>query len=85
MSSVLTIKTRNEINPNDFQIRSGKVRQALEWLIENNPLYHDVQLSEENLESLPDDGNVYDLVNGYQDTADNQQKLIMIKLMKVFK
>ncbi|TFK60577.1 hypothetical protein BDN72DRAFT_749088, partial [Pluteus cervinus] len=37
-------------------VRGDKVRSALKWLKNNNPLYVDVQISEENLRNLPSDG-----------------------------
>jgi len=42
---------------------SGKVRAALLWLKDNNPFYFDIELSEENLASLPDDENVYNQIS----------------------
>ena len=35
-----------------LQVRPSKVRAALEWLIASNPLYGDVQISEENFAEL---------------------------------
>lgn len=35
-------------------VRREKVRHALEWLKENNPLYKDVKVDEQNLDALPD-------------------------------
>lgn len=49
----------------DFHVRAGKVRSALEWLKINNPWYHDVTVSEENMALLPEDGNVYQEVRQY--------------------
>lgn len=66
LRSVLTVKTRSDVNPVEFQIRSAKVRSALEWFIENNPLYDGVELSEDNLRCLPEDDNVYELVKGFE-------------------
>ena len=48
-----------------FIVRRRKVEVALRWLIENNPLYRDVELCEETLFSLPADGipsEVYDSI-----------------------
>ncbi|KAF8342666.1 uncharacterized protein EI90DRAFT_2818082, partial [Cantharellus anzutake] len=40
-------------NARPLIVRQEKVRLALEWLIHNNPLYADVILHEEHLNSLP--------------------------------
>jgi len=36
------------------------VKDALQWLVKNNPYYFDVHISEENLNSLPNSGNVFE-------------------------
>lgn len=48
-----------------FIVRRRKVEVALRWLISHNPLYHDVEVCEESLSSLPRDGipsQVYDSI-----------------------
>jgi len=42
--------------PSMFRVRRWKVREALVWLKENNPLYADINISEERLMELPEDG-----------------------------
>ena len=48
-----------------FIVRRRKVEVALRWLIAYNPLYHDVEVCEDALSSLPRDGipsQVYDSI-----------------------
>lgn len=58
--------------PNDlhlkkiFTVRRQKVKDVLIWLKLNNPYYANVQISEENLNKLPDDdipSNIYDNIS----------------------
>ena len=42
--------------PGMFRVRRWKVREALMWLKANNPLYTDIEISEERLLELPEDG-----------------------------
>ncbi|KAK3922580.1 3-ketoacyl-CoA thiolase, peroxisomal [Frankliniella fusca] len=44
-------------------VRAARVRRALIWLKQNNLHYEHIEISEENLSLLPDDGNVIDIVN----------------------
>ena len=73
LSSVITVKTTKETNPVEFQVRAEKVKTALRWLLDNNPLYHDIELSEDNVNALPDDGNVYNQLKGYTEMDGNEQ------------
>lgn len=41
------------ILPDMFRVRRRRVRDALVWLKANNPLHHDIDISEERLELLP--------------------------------
>ncbi|KIO11878.1 hypothetical protein M404DRAFT_98925, partial [Pisolithus tinctorius Marx 270] len=38
-----------------FRVRREAVHEALQWLKQNNPLYHDITISEQRLMTLPDD------------------------------
>ncbi len=38
-----------------LRVRRRKIKAALEWLIQNNPLYKDIKFSEKNMNDLPDD------------------------------
>jgi len=44
-------RLRNQVKP--LVVCREKVCQALVWLKDNNPLYKDVEISEQNLDSLP--------------------------------
>jgi hypothetical protein len=46
-----------------FLVRREKVRQALLWLKEHNPLYKDVELDYEALAQLPEEGIVPEIYN----------------------
>ncbi len=47
---------REPTMPAMFRVRRWKVREALLWLKANNPLYSDIEISEERLLELPEDG-----------------------------
>jgi hypothetical protein len=42
--------------PKALYARRRKIREALQWLNTNNPLYKDIIISEERLELIPEDG-----------------------------
>ncbi|KAK3931894.1 putative transcriptional regulator SLK1, partial [Frankliniella fusca] len=61
LNSVISIRFEQSSGTyHDFHIRQGRVRNALMWLKANNPLYSHIEISEENLQMLPQDGNVTD-------------------------
>ena len=47
---------RESMMPAFFRVRRWRVREGLLWLKSNNPLYQDIEISEENLLELPEDG-----------------------------
>jgi hypothetical protein len=47
---------REPTMPAMFRVRRWKVREALLWLKANNLLYADIEISEERLSQLPEDG-----------------------------
>ena len=47
---------RESTMPAMFRVRRWRVREALLWLKANNPLYFDIEISEETLLELPEDG-----------------------------
>ena len=47
---------RDPTMPAMFRVRRWKVKEALMWLKANNPLYTDIEISEERLLQLPEDG-----------------------------
>jgi len=46
----------------DFRVRKSVVLTALQWLIANNPYYHDVTINRDTLTLLPDDSDLTDLL-----------------------
>jgi hypothetical protein len=56
MSSRNRISLREASWPRFFIVRCRKVEMTLRWLILNNPLYANVELDEEALSGLPEDG-----------------------------
>lgn len=42
--------------PDSLRVRRWRIRDALQWLKENNPLYADITISENRLSSLPEEG-----------------------------
>ncbi|KAK3929764.1 ATP-dependent DNA helicase [Frankliniella fusca] len=65
LSCVLTIRASKNLRPVDFQVRAQKVKEALIWLKHNNRFYFDVEISESNIDALPENDNVFDLLNGF--------------------
>jgi hypothetical protein len=53
---------RESTMPAMFRVRRWRVREALLWLKVNNPLYLDIEISEERLLELPEDGIPDELV-----------------------
>lgn len=59
LSSVIIVRKKGQDETyHDFNVCSQKVRDALIWLKNNNPLYKEIIISEENLQTLPENGNV---------------------------
>lgn len=54
------VRTRESENPKEFSVNVSKVRRAVLWLKTNNPYYHDIEISEDNLSMLLEDGNVFE-------------------------
>ncbi|KAE8738338.1 hypothetical protein FOCC_FOCC016185, partial [Frankliniella occidentalis] len=65
LSCVLTVRASKNLNPVDFQVRSSKVKNALQWPKNNNTFYYDVVISEDNIDILPEYSNVFELLNGF--------------------
>ena len=47
---------RESMMPAMFRVRRWRVREGLVWLKGNNPLYADIEVSEDRLSELPNDG-----------------------------
>ncbi|KAI3480231.1 hypothetical protein L1887_57651 [Cichorium endivia] len=65
LTSVVAVRMRDSSGHVDFRVRSGVVRAALVWLRENNPHYANIDLNEDNLALLPEDGDAFSEVQGY--------------------
>lgn len=65
LTSMLAVRMRDSAGFVDFNVRCAKVRGALLWLREHNTFYFDVEISEENLAELPEDGSVFMQLQGY--------------------
>ena len=62
-SWVIIVKVKGRDNTfKDCVVRRQKVHSALLWLIQNNPLYIDVQINEQVLNCLPNNGVPVDLL-----------------------
>ena len=48
--------------PAMFCVRRWQVREALVWLKANNPLYEDIEISEERLQELPENGTPQEII-----------------------
>jgi hypothetical protein len=56
--------------PEMFRVRRARVRTALAWLKENNPLYAHINISDENLNQLPEDGIPEELIMAAKHSSD---------------
>ncbi|KAK3918042.1 Protein GrpE [Frankliniella fusca] len=64
LTSLITVRTQGAEGHVDFKVRAGRVRAALVWLKHHHRYYRDVEISEENLNELPDDGDAFLQVRG---------------------
>ncbi|KAK3917466.1 ATP-dependent DNA helicase [Frankliniella fusca] len=85
LNNVVVVKLSESITLPEFEVRKDKVLKALIWLKENNPKYSDITIDYQNLDSLPDNGNVYDRItknvndssnNLHDDDVDNVDDII---------
>ncbi|XP_052131986.1 uncharacterized protein LOC113213282, partial [Frankliniella occidentalis] len=70
LTSIVAVRLRDSDGYVDFRVRCGAVRAALLWLRDNNPYYANIEISEANLALLPENGDVFSQVNGYDDADD---------------
>ncbi|KAF8804167.1 hypothetical protein BYT27DRAFT_7214241 [Phlegmacium glaucopus] len=56
--------------PKMFRVRRSRVREALEWLRANNPLYSNISISASRLEQLPENGIPYELMATVKHSSD---------------
>jgi ATP-dependent DNA helicase PIF1 len=62
---VLVVRRQSSNDPSafrDFTVRRSKVCRALLWLKENNTYYNDITIDNEILESLPENGSVFNML-----------------------
>lgn len=60
---MIVVKVKGKDNTfKDVTVRRGKVHSALLWLIENNPLYAELEINMKSLNSLPENGIPSDLL-----------------------
>ncbi|KAK3922353.1 Hepatocyte growth factor activator [Frankliniella fusca] len=70
LSGVLAIRCKDSDGFRDFFIRKQKVLNALVWLKANNPFYYDIQISQDRIDLLPDNGCIYNQVRGFNDDGE---------------
>ena len=71
---IITIRRKNQEGGwNHFHVRRNKVLLALQFLIAHNPLYSDITLDEEVLQSLPEDGIVQAGLVAEMELDENEQ------------
>lgn len=70
LDSIIVVRKHDSAGHVDFRVRSGRVRAALVWLRDHNHYYEGIQINEDNLAELPEDGNVFDAVPGYMDAEE---------------
>ncbi|KAI3899769.1 hypothetical protein MKW92_052622 [Papaver armeniacum] len=61
LSAILVVKRIGNVLTKEFIVRREYVRQALKWLQEKNKYYKDIEISEENIDALPEEGILADL------------------------
>ena len=61
---------RESTMPAMFRVRRWRIREALLWLKANNPIYSDIEISEERLFELPEDGIPEELIMTAKHSAD---------------
>ncbi|KAI3906030.1 hypothetical protein MKW92_041985 [Papaver armeniacum] len=61
LSAILVVKRTCSVSTKEFIVRREYVRQALEWLKANHKYYKDIEISDENIASLPEEGVPLDL------------------------
>ena len=60
----------------DFHVSAHRLRTVLLYLKSHNKFYTDIDISEEALNLLPDDGNIYENLQYVSLTADEQEETI---------
>ncbi|XP_034245757.1 uncharacterized protein LOC117647893 [Thrips palmi] len=65
VKGIITVRSVGSEVFKDFKVRKERVRKALYWLKCNNPVYANIKINDENLNELPEDGNLYSKTRGY--------------------
>lgn len=60
----------------DFKVRKAHIRNALLYLYENNPQYREIQIDEEFLETLPDEGSIADQLTVLESQGNHQPEVV---------
>ncbi|KAI3949377.1 hypothetical protein MKW98_023314 [Papaver atlanticum] len=61
LSTILVVKRTGNVSTKEFIVRREYVRQALKWLQKHDKYYPDIEISEENIDALPEEGVPCDL------------------------
>jgi len=70
---IIKIHKRNStFQSRDFRVKRSKVLNALRWLINNNPVYSDITISEERVNCLREDGEI--------NISTINEKLVILKM-----
>ena len=59
------VAENSDFKSKDFRVRRLKVLIALQWLVNNNPIYSDVIIDENRINALPEDNVISGLRNIY--------------------
>jgi len=72
---VLIVRRQSEKDTSsyrDFNVRRERVAKALVWLKQNNSFYNEIIIDNDILKSLPENGNIINLLPQIQEIQDNQ-------------
>ena len=75
---VLVVRRKSANDPTafrDFIVRRSKVFRALIWLKENNPYYNDITIDKEILDSLPENGSIFNMLPHIRDEQSEDDDL----------
>ncbi|KAI3921315.1 hypothetical protein MKW92_046312 [Papaver armeniacum] len=61
LSAILVVKRTGNVSTKEFIVRREYVRQALKWLQKKHKYYQDIEISDENIDALPEEGVPCDL------------------------
>jgi len=67
----------SEIQSKDFCVRRQKILDALNWLVQFNPLYHNVIIDNDRVMALPIDG----LITSFK--KNNYKKMTITQILEI--